>query len=278
MSVFLDFVKLFKGEEDKNVWTVILSALQYVDRVFYKDQNKISTYARDLLGPAYKRLGWANPGGKAEQDSEDALTKQLRGLILGALGTTGQDTAVVAEAQERYAKYLSGSADLEPDVLGAVISILAYHGDEARYIEFEKMFTGATSPQEQDRYMYALAAFRDEKLLQKTLAKTLSGEVKGQSAPFVVRGVMLNPWGRNVGWQFVKENWEKARTVFPGQIITRMIEGVTGLVDDKMAADVFAFFATHPVSEGQKTTDQHLEKLRVALAFMAREQDFASLP
>jgi hypothetical protein len=84
---------------------------------------------------------------------------------------------------------------------------------------------------------------------------------------------MLNPWGRVVGWQFVKENWDKARTVFPGQIITRMIEGVTGLVDEKMAADVVAFFAAHPVNEGQKTTDQHLEKLRVALAFMAREHE-----
>ncbi len=196
LSVFLDFVKLFKGEHDKNVWTVILSALLYIDRVFDKDRAKISSYTGDLLSSAYQRLGWESPTGNEVKDGkagEDALTKQLSGLILGTLGTIGQEKSVVAQAKERYAKHLNGSAALEPDVLGAVITILAYDGDQDRYNEFEKMFGGATSPQDQDRYMYALATFRDEKLLQRTLAKTLNGEIKSQSAPFVVRSVMLNP-------------------------------------------------------------------------------------
>jgi aminopeptidase N len=286
LAAFLDFIKLFKNEQDKNVWTVILSALQYIDRVFYRKAVRMSVFARDLLAPAYNRLGWesteSNNGTESESlggsrtikenmAGEDALTKQLRGLVLVTLGTIGHDRTLIEEAKERYANYLSGSAALEPDVLGAIITILAYHGDEGRYTEFEKMFSAAPSPQEQERYMYALAAFRDEKLLQKTLAKALSGEIRGQSAPFVVRNVMLNPRGRSVGWQFVQENWETSRTIFPSQIITRMIEGVTGLIDEKMAEEVFTFFAAHPVTEGQKTTDQHLEKLKVALAFMARE-------
>ncbi|MBS1998231.1 MAG: M1 family metallopeptidase [Cyanobacteria bacterium SZAS LIN-2] len=268
LTQFLDFVKLFKNEQDKNVWAVILSALQYLDRVFYLDTKRLAAYTRDLLAPSFQRLGWA-----ASDSSEDALTKQLRGSVILTLGTVGQDQAVIDQAKELYGKHLAGEGQaLEPDVLGAIISILAFVGDEKRYNEFEKAFTAAPSPQEQERYMYALAAFKEEALLKRTLAKTLNGEIRSQSAPFVVRGVMLNPWGRAVGWQFVQDNWEKARTVFPSQIITRMIEGITGLVDAKMAAEVFAFFAQHPVNEGQKTTDQHLEKLKVALAFMERER------
>jgi len=273
LKQFLAFVKLFKDEQDKNVWAVILSALQYLDRVYYKDSAKLAAYTRELLSASYKRLGWSatdNAGGAAGA-KEDDLTKQLRGSVIQILGTVGQDKEVIEKAKEHYSKFIDAKAELEPDVLGAVISILAFVGDEARYSEFEKMFTTASSPQEQERYMYALAAFKEESLLKKTLAKTLNGEIRSQSAPFVVRSVMLNPWGKAVGWQFVQDNWEKARTVFPTQIITRMIEGITGLFDAKMAADVFAFFAEHPVNEGQKTTDQHLEKLKVALAFMERE-------
>lgn len=267
LDTFLDFVRLFQDEQDKNVWTVILGALTYIDRVFYAQPEKMQKYTHELLKPTFKRLGW-----EGKSPDEDALTKQLRGLILATLGTIGGDQAVVEEAQKLYAKHLDGQATVEPDVLGALVSILAYHGDEKRYDQFEKAFAAGSSPQEQDRYMYALAAFREQKLLQRTLAKTLNGEIKSQNAPFVVRGVMLNPWGRTVGWHFVRDNWEQVRSLFPSAIITRMVEGVTGLIDEQMASEVFAFFAEHPVTEGQKTADQHLEKLRVALAFMARER------
>ncbi|MBU6453355.1 MAG: M1 family metallopeptidase [Cyanobacteria bacterium REEB67] len=275
LSAFLEFIALFKDETDKNVWTVILTALQYIDRAFDKDTVKLSAYTRDLLDPTYRRLGWRAADNKSEID-EAELTKQLRGLIIGTLGTVGLDEDVVTECDKRYSTYRQDpvAAALEPDVLGAMITVLAYHGGAARYAEFERAFSAAPSPQEQERYMYALAAFRDESLLRKTLAKTLSGEIRSQSAPYVVRGVMLNPWGRNVGWQFTQDNWERARTVFPSQIITRMIEGITGLIDPAMAAQVFQFFAAHPVPEGQKTTDQHLEKLKVALAFKQREKSY----
>jgi puromycin-sensitive aminopeptidase len=269
LSTFLDFVKLFKDESDKNVWTVILSALQYIDRVFYQNTIKLPAFTRDLLTPTYKKLGW-----QASDKNEDDLVKQLRGLIIATLGTVGQDKDVVKKAEEFWAGQAKESSRdaLEPDVLGAIITILAYHGDDKRYEEFAEAFKAAPSPQEQERFMYAMAVFKDEKLLEKTLAKCLSGEIRSQSAPFVVRGVMLNPWGRKVGWQFMQDNWEKARTVFPTQIITRMVEGITGLIDEKMGEEVFAFYETHPVAEGQKTTDQHLEKLKVALAFLKREE------
>jgi len=271
-TAFMDFIALFKNEQDKNVWTVIIGALQSIDRIFYKNAFHTSAYVRELLKSSHEQLGWAASAGKEEEGGEEALTKQLRGLILATLGTIGQDETIITEAEKRYCDHISGKNELEPDVLGAAISILAYHGNQERYDQFEKLFAGATSPQEVDRYMYALAGFRDENLLSQTLAKTLNGQIRSQSAPFVVRAVMLNPWGRAVGWQFMQDNWDKARTVFPSQIITRMVEGITGLVEPDMAEEVFKFFVSHPVPEGQKTVDQHLEKLKVSLAFMNREQ------
>jgi hypothetical protein len=45
---------------------------------------------------------------------------------------------------------------------------------------------------------------------------------------------------------------------------------VTGLIDKKIADEVAEFFAENKVKEGQKTVDQHLEKLKVALSLLAR--------
>jgi puromycin-sensitive aminopeptidase len=269
LNQFLQFTKLFKEETDKNVWSVIVGALQYCDRAFSTDKEAIEhlrALTIEILSPTYKRLGWEAEAGEGE------LTKQLRGLTIAAMGTTGGEASVVKEAASRYDKHLSGAAQLAPDVLSAVVAVLASNGDKKRYEQFEASFKNGSSPQEQERYMYALGMFQDSELLEKTLAKTLAGEVKGQNAPYLVRNIMLNPQGRKVGWLFVKNNWEQINKTFPSLIMTRLVEGVTGLLDEALAKEVFAFFEKYEFAGGQKTVDQHLEKLKVGLAFIAKQK------
>jgi len=270
LADFLQLVRLFKEENDKNVWTVIVSALQYCHRVFHNnDQSslKIKELARELLNPTYKRLGWEVMAG------DDELTKQLRAIAILGLGTTGGDSAVQKQAADYYDKHLAGEA-LSPDVLSAVVTILAHTGDLKRYEQFEAMFKNGVSPQEQERYMYALGQFQQEDLLQRTMAKTLAGEVKGQNAPYLVRNIMLNPCGQQVGWKFIRNNWEQINKTFPSLIMTRLVEGVTGLIEPELAREVFAFFENYEFAGGQKTVDQHLEKLKVALVFLEKQKDF----
>jgi hypothetical protein len=49
-----------------------------------------------------------------------------------------------------------------------------------------------------------------------------------------------------------------------------MAEGVRWLIE--VADDVERFFAEHPVPQATKTMDQHLERLRVNVAFYQRER------
>ena len=61
---------------------------------------------------------------------------------------------------------------------------------------------------------------------------------------------------------------------YPDNSIARMCEGIIGLVTPELEADVIEFFATHPVKQGRKQMEQHLERLRVAVACGQRWQDF----
>ena len=72
-------------------------------------------------------------------------------------------------------------------MLPALIAVLAHAGDAARYDEFLERFRAATTPQEEQRYLYALTAFRQPELVEQTLARTINGEIRTQDAPFVVR-------------------------------------------------------------------------------------------
>jgi hypothetical protein len=49
-----------------------------------------------------------------------------------------------------------------------------------------------------------------------------------------------------------------------------MCEGIIGLVSAELETDVKQFFAQHPVKQGAKQIEQHLERLRIAVASQAR--------
>lgn len=272
LKQYLDMIRLFIEERDKNVWTVILGSLQYLDRLTADGKNAktfepLQKLTRMLLDKAHKRFGWEN------KSHEDELTKQLRGMIIGALGTLGEDEQVQAKAGELFERYLKDRSAVSTDIAPALVTIMAHTGSEERYSRFVHEFKSASTPQEEDRFMYALAAFRQDKLLKQTLEKTLNGEVRTQNAPYLVRQVMLNPFGRKVSWQFINENYPKIKETFPEVSITRMFEGITGLVEKDYLPKVTEFLKEHPVKQGQKTVAQHLEKLQVAIAFKDREKD-----
>jgi hypothetical protein len=102
---------------------------------------------------------------------------------------------------------------------------------------------------------------------------TVSGEVRTQNAPYLMRAMLLNKEARENAWRFMKEHWEEMLKQYPDNSIARMCEGVVGLATPQLAADVTDFFARHLVKQGAKQIEQHLERLRIAVACQERWKD-----
>jgi puromycin-sensitive aminopeptidase len=96
-------------------------------------------------------------------------------------------------------------------------------------------------------------------------------EVRTQNAPFLLARALTNRTHGPVAWNFVRQNWTTLVDRFPASTIVRMAEGVRWLVP--VAADVQGFFAEHQVPQSPKTMEQHLERLRVNVAFFEREHE-----
>jgi puromycin-sensitive aminopeptidase len=266
LTDYLDLLRLFRDETDHNVWTAVLNSCHYLDRLLDPPQRPaLQRFIRNLLGPITERLGWAPQAG------EDELISQLRGELLGALGTLGDDAAIQAEARARYAQYKTDRRAVDRNVVPALVSIIAHTGGPAEYEEFRTNFKTAKTPQEEQRYQFALAGFRPAELFEQTLVLTLNGEVRSQNAPYLMRALLLNTERRERAWAFMKENWEKMLRQYPDNSIVRMCEGITALVTPELEADVKDFFANHPVKQGAKTMEQHLEKLTIAVTCKQRE-------
>lgn len=264
----------FKNETDKNVWTVLIGAIVHLNQVVGKGQrSSLKDYVNELVLPALEKIAaLEDKKDNKKANAKNALKEQLHGMLFSCAGTIGENEEVIAQAESLYSKYKKSRTSVSPALVAAAVSVLAYNGDETQYKDFVQQFKKATTPQEEERFMYALAGFREKSLLTKTLEKTLNGEIRTQNAPYVVRAVMLNPWGRELAWNFMKENWDQMVKIFPEVMITRMCEGVTGLISEDLLLDVQSHFERNEVRQGHRTISQHLEKLAVSVYFKARER------
>jgi puromycin-sensitive aminopeptidase len=266
LTDYLDLTARFTAERDKNVWAVLLDSFSFLNRIItVEDRPALEAFVRGRVGPSVTALGWVPRSGESEG------TKQLRGELIGAQGKLGNDPAIQDRAAELYRVYRNDAAAVDPNVVPALVAILAHTGDATRYDEFNERFRAATTPQEERRYLFSLAAFQPKALLERALARTISGEIRTQDAPFLVSAILGNVYGRELAWDFVKTNWEKMDQLFPKQGLRRMCGGIVSLATPELEGGVRNFFTTRKIDLGGKTLDQYLEQLRIAVTVRARD-------
>ncbi|HKQ33756.1 MAG TPA: M1 family metallopeptidase [Nitrospiraceae bacterium] len=266
LTDYLDLTARFTAERDKNVWAVLLESFSFLNRIIpVEDRPVLESFVRGRVGPAVTDLGWSPRSGESE------LTKQLRGELIGAQGKLGNDPAIQRRATELYRAYCDDATAVDPNVVPSLVAILAHTGDATRYDEFSERFRTAATPQEERRYLFSLAAFQPQALLERTLARTVSGDIRTQDAPFLISAILGNVYGRELAWAFVKTNWEKMDHLFPKQGLRRMCGGIVNLATPELERDVRDFFTTRKIDLGGKTLAQYLEHLRIAVTVRERE-------
>ena len=270
LTDYLDLTARFTTERDKNVWAVLLDSFSFLNRIItVEDRPALEAFVRGRIGPAVAALGWVPRSGESE------LTKQLRSELIGAQGKLGNDPAIQDRAAELYRAYRNDATVVDPNIVPALVAILAHTGDATRYDEFNDGFRTAATPQEERRYLFSLASFQPKALLERTLARTISGEIRTQDAPFLVSAILGNVYGRELAWTFVKTNWEKMDQLFPKQGLRRMCGGIVSLATPELERDVREFFASRQIDLGGKTLEQYLEHLRIMVN--VRERDGIAL-
>ena len=262
---FVGLIARMSAEDDPDVWAAMLGPLHLVDRFVPDDvRPSFEAFVRTLVAPAFERIGWtAGPG-------EDDRTGSLRAALVGALGTLGADADVRGEAARLHAAYLEDRAAVDADLVAPIISMLARSGGEEEYTTFLQRYRNPETPQEEVRYLYALAEMPHPALVRRTLEMALS-EVRIQNAPFVIGYSMSNRVGGAAAWSFVKEQWSTIVERFPSKLLPRMLEGITALVDREVASDVHEFLAEHRLAAGEKLIEQAEERLDINVAFGERE-------
>jgi puromycin-sensitive aminopeptidase len=263
-----DFVALAErlaDERDVSVWRRILGGLAEIDRVMTDDQRPAhEARVRALVGPALERHGWEPAPGESDRDRE------LRGALIGAAVTLAGDPDAEAKVRALFAQLRTAPEAVEANIAGAIVRAV---GSVATAEDIDSLIDGfrtATTPQEEQRFLFALAEVRDPKLFARVLELAMSTEVRTQNAPYLLGVCMANRDNGAAAWEAIRDAWDALNERFPSNSIDRMLNGIRAVSDPAQAADIEAFLAEHPVLQAKQTIAQHVERMRVTVALRER--------
>jgi puromycin-sensitive aminopeptidase len=269
---FLGLAADLGDDDEPSTFAVVAGALGLCDRIARdEDRPALAAATRALFGPRAAALGW-DP-----RPDDGERTPSLRSLLIGVLGTVGEDPAFRAEARRRFdAAYPAGggtAVPLDPDTEDSVLGVVASQLRDADYETCLARYRSPATPQEELRYLTALAAFPDVRLAVRTFDLAL-GEVRTQNAPYLLMSLLGNRIGGPAVWERLTGAWDEVLERFPANSHSRMLAGVRALCgDDALARAVRDFLTNHPVRTGQRSVEQTLERLAVNVGFGARERE-----
>ena len=265
-TMALEIAGLYKNEKEYVVWIEILSGLRQVANLLYgtSSYESLRKYARNLLKNAVSMVGWD------VKENESNNISLLRALILGSASFYG-DEEVIKEARKRFLNRMN--IPITVDLRAVVYSSVARDGGEVEYATFLTMYNNENLHEEKERILGAIGQFKKKDFLNKTLSFAMTPHVRMQDRNRAFAGVLINPYGRDLGWQYLKKNWEKIGEVYGdgNHLLSRLISVLNRNTTDKAYKDIKYFFKTHQAPAAERTIQQTLEHIDSNVRWLARD-------
>ncbi|MEM9612732.1 MAG: M1 family metallopeptidase [Actinomycetota bacterium] len=265
---FVTLLEALSGEHDRSVWQRLIAGLRQIDRLVDGEaRERLQDIAHDILAPPLANLDLA------PRPEDDDRTRQLRGDLVRALGTVADDPEIQEEAKRAVATGRRDPELVDAALMAASVDVVASVGDAADFDDYVDAWNSATTPQEEVRFLHALADFSEPDLVVRLHDLILAEKVRSQNAPFVLSRSLGGRESSEATWAFIVQHWDRLLEMFPTSSIPRMLAGLPALDRPEQQAAVAAFFAERTITNGAKTVEQLLEKQRINVALRRREAE-----
>ena len=269
VTQFLSLAQAYKNEDDASVWSDLASNLRDIEQLISDEaiHPAYQGFAREIFGPAARKIGWEPKSGEGHLDA------LLRSTVLSQAGSY-HDPDVAAQASERFQKYLQDRETLAPNLRGVVFALAAQSGGKDVYDQIWGLEGETDLAEEKIRLLMSLTRFQQPELLNSTLADSLSAKVRSQDSITLVAGVAANPKGRDLAWEFVKDNWAEFDRRYGGGGfgLMRLVSICSHFNSQEKADEVDSFFAEHPAPAAERTIRQALERVRLNIKWLEQNR------
>ena len=262
---YLDFTTSYHDEDNYITLQNLAQNLYHLYKLTRKEKfsDEIRTYTAQFLGTIFDRLGWDS---QKNERHTDAL---LRSFVITALGKLG-DKEILNEAKKRFNKFLKNKNSLAADLQEPVFVLVAWQGNEKTYNKLLLLYKKSTLQEQKIRFLMAMCNFKQKNLLLKTLALSLTPEVRSQNIRVPIMGVSANIYGSDILWPWLKNNWKKLVRRFGvgNPLANRIVASIGSVIDDKQEKDVRKFFKRMPLPGTERVIEQTLERVRIRSKFL----------
>jgi tricorn protease interacting factor F2/3 len=262
---YLDFTTSYHDEDDYITLHNLAQNLYYLYKLTRKEKfsDEIRTYTTQFLGTIFDRLGWDS---QKNEKHTDAL---LRSFVITTLGKLG-DKEILNEAKKRFNKFLKNKNSLAADLQEPVFVLMAWQGNEKTYNKLLSLYKKSTLQEEKIRFLIAMCNFKQKNLLLKTLALSLTPEVRSQNIRVPIMGVSANIYGNEILWPWLKNHWKKlvGRFGVGNPLANRIVASIGSVIDDKQEKDLRKFFKRNPLPGTERVIEQTLERVRIRSKFL----------
>lgn len=202
----LSLLKSFSSEKEYVVWGELTGWIGSLRSAWVFEDDKVKdglkAFYRDLTSAKAHGLGWEF------SENEDNIMAQFKALMFAAAGSSG-DEKIVAAATDMFAKYIKGDKEaIHPNLRGGVYSIVLQYGGEKEYEGVLDIYRHGKTADERNTALRAIGRAKDPKLIQRTLAYSLSDEVRSQDIYMPLSGLRAHREGIEALWQWATENWD----------------------------------------------------------------------
>ncbi|XP_012162769.1 puromycin-sensitive aminopeptidase isoform X1 [Ceratitis capitata] len=266
----LKLIDSYRNETNYTVWTAITNSLANLHiLISHTDlMEHFNRYGEKLYRPVAESLGWEVRKG------ENHLDTLLRSLVLSRL-VSFRSKDVIAEAQTRFHAHADGSNPIPADLRSACYKAVLQDGDEKIFNEMLQLYRTTDLHEEQDRISRALGCIGNVDLLRKVIDFAMSGEVRAQDSVFVIVAVAVNPKGRDMAWEFFKDNNQKLLQQYQGSfLLTRLIKYlIENFASEERAVEVENYFKQNQFPGTERTVSQAVETIRLNANWLKRDLD-----
>jgi len=262
---YLDFTTSYHDEDDYITLQNLAQNLYYLYKLTRKEKfsDEIRTYTAQFLGTVFDRLGWDS------QKNEKHTNALLRSFVITALGKLG-DKEILDEARKRFNKFLKNKNSLAADLQEPVFILMAWQGNKKTYNKLLSLYKKSTLQEEKIRFLIAMCNFKQKNLLLKTLALSLTPEVRSQNIRVPIMGISANIYGSEILWPWLKNHWKKlvGRFGVGNPLANRIVASIGSVIDDKQEKDLRKFFKRNPLPGTERVIEQTLERVRIRSKFL----------
>ena len=185
------------------------------------------------------------------------------------LGRAG-DNQTLRVASDKFKDYLEDPDSLNPDLRSPVYSLTAWQGSTETERILRKLFLETEEVEEKRRFLGALSGFKDERILRSSLDYSLSTDVRKQDSIISLMIVGANPFGRDLVWPWIRENWGELskRYKLTKTILGRVVDTLSVIGDKQKEGEIRDYFRKN-ASEGiAMSLEQAMERLRINSDFL----------